>query len=140
MPLVWSIAKPRAKSPEMLRYTDLEEAIRLARAAGMNTIQIVRALSGSVPYAEALQIAGKAAPLLRITVKAFLWSSEEIVSRASERLQPRDQLRAVAFLREPVVIDFAFFAQHFVFDRAEKPVSCIADDCVRFFSFGFTCD
>jgi hypothetical protein len=38
----------------MLRYTDLEEAIRLARAAGMNTIQIVRAFSGSVPYVEAL--------------------------------------------------------------------------------------
>jgi hypothetical protein len=34
MPLVWSFAKPGAKSPEMLRYTDLEEAIRLARAAG----------------------------------------------------------------------------------------------------------
>jgi hypothetical protein len=56
----------------MLRYTDLEEAIRLARAAGMNTLQIVRALSGSVSYAEALQIARKAAPLLRITVKVFM--------------------------------------------------------------------
>ena len=65
---------------------------------------------------------------------------EEIVSRASERLEPRDQLGAVAFLRELVVIDFAFFAQHFVFDRAEKPVRRVAEDCVRFFSFGFTCD
>ena len=36
------------------------------------TIQIVRALSGSVSYAEALRIAKKAAPSLRLTVKAFM--------------------------------------------------------------------
>jgi len=41
----------------VLRYTDIEEAIRLARIAGMSTIQVVRALSGSVPYSEALEIA-----------------------------------------------------------------------------------
>jgi hypothetical protein len=56
----------------MLRYTDLEEAIRLARSAGMSTIQIVRALSGSVPHIEALQIARKAGPLLGISVKEFM--------------------------------------------------------------------
>ncbi len=56
----------------MLRYTDIEEAIRLARLSGMTTIQIVRALSGSVSYAEALRIAKKAAPPLRLTVKAFM--------------------------------------------------------------------
>jgi len=56
----------------MLRYTDLEEAIRLARSAGMSTIQIVRALSGSIPHSEALQIARKAGPLLRISVKEFM--------------------------------------------------------------------
>jgi hypothetical protein len=38
----------------------------------MSTIQIVRALSGSVPYSEALKIAQKAAPLLGLSVKTFL--------------------------------------------------------------------
>ena len=56
----------------MLRYTDIAEAIRLARLAGMSTIQIVRALSGSVPHSEALEIARKAAPLLRISIKQFM--------------------------------------------------------------------
>ncbi len=56
----------------MLRYTNIEEAIRLARSAGMSTLQIVRALSGSVPHSEALQIARKAAPFLGISVKAFM--------------------------------------------------------------------
>jgi hypothetical protein len=56
----------------MLRYTDIAEAIRLARLAGMSKIQIVRALSGATPYPEALQIARKAAPLLGISIKAFM--------------------------------------------------------------------
>lgn len=56
----------------MLRYTDIEEAIRLARLSGMTTIQIVRALSGSVPHEEALKIAKKAAPILGLTVKVFM--------------------------------------------------------------------
>jgi len=56
----------------MLRYTDITEAIRLARLAGMSTIQIVRALSGSVPYNDALEIARKAAPLLGISIKQFM--------------------------------------------------------------------
>jgi hypothetical protein len=56
----------------VLRYTNIEEAIRLAGIAGMSTIQIVRALSGSVPYSEALEIARKAAPLLGISVKEFM--------------------------------------------------------------------
>ncbi len=56
----------------MLRYTNIEEAIRLAQLAGMSTIEIVRALSGAVPYAEALRIARKAAPILGISVKEFM--------------------------------------------------------------------
>jgi hypothetical protein len=67
-----TVAQQLRKERGMLRYTDLEEAIRLAREAGLSTIQIVRALSGSVPYSEALEIARKAAPLLGISVKAFL--------------------------------------------------------------------
>lgn len=38
----------------------------------MSTLEIVRALSGSVPYAEAVKIARKAAPLLGLSIKAFL--------------------------------------------------------------------
>ena len=38
----------------------------------MTTMQIVRALSGSVPYSEALKIAKKAAPILRISVRTFM--------------------------------------------------------------------
>lgn len=56
----------------MLRYTDIEEAVRLARLQGMSTIRIVRALAGSVPYSQALEIAQKAAPLLGLSVKAFM--------------------------------------------------------------------
>ncbi|HEX7516700.1 MAG TPA: hypothetical protein VF345_05375 [Chthoniobacterales bacterium] len=56
----------------MLRYTDIEEAIRLARLHGMSTIEIVRALSGSAPHAEALKIAKKAAPKLGLSIKAFM--------------------------------------------------------------------
>jgi hypothetical protein len=56
----------------MLRYTNTEEAVRLARLSGMTTIEIVRALSGSVPHSEALKIAKKSAPILGLSVKAFM--------------------------------------------------------------------
>ena len=56
----------------MLRYTDIEEVIRLARARGWSTIKIVRAISGSVPYSQAQEIARKAAPLLGISIREFL--------------------------------------------------------------------
>ena len=56
----------------MLRYTDIEEAIRLARLQRMSTLRIVRALSGSVPYSEALKIAQKAAPMLGLSIKEFM--------------------------------------------------------------------
>lgn len=56
----------------MLRYANIEEVIRLARLAGMTTTQIVRILSGAVPYGEALKIAKKAAPILGLSVKAFM--------------------------------------------------------------------
>ena len=56
----------------MLRYTDIEEAIKLARLRGMSTLRIVRVLTGSVPYAEALKIAQKAAPILNLSTKEFM--------------------------------------------------------------------
>jgi hypothetical protein len=56
----------------MLRYADIEEVIRLARVQGMSTIRIVRALTGAAPYSEALKIAQRAAPILGLTIKAFM--------------------------------------------------------------------
>lgn len=56
----------------VLRYANIDEAIRLARLSGMTTIRIVRALSGSTAYAEALTIARKAAPILGLTTKTFM--------------------------------------------------------------------
>jgi len=63
----------------MLRYTNIEEAIRLARSAGMSTLQIVRALSGSVPHSEALQIARKAAPFWEFRESVYGASSESLI-------------------------------------------------------------
>jgi hypothetical protein len=59
-------------SDDSLRYRNIEEVVRMARAQRFSTIQIVRTLSGSVTYAEALRIARKAAPALGISVKAFM--------------------------------------------------------------------
>ena len=56
----------------MLRYTNIEEAIKLARLQGMTTIQIVRVLTAAVPYSEALKTAQTAAPILGISIKAFM--------------------------------------------------------------------
>ncbi len=57
---------------EFLRFTDLPNAIKLAREAGLNNRQIVRLLTGSTPYAEARQTAVEAAPLLGLTVAEFM--------------------------------------------------------------------
>ena len=59
-------------SDSFLRYTDLASAIQLARANGLTTAEIVRALTGSMSYAEAHKIARRAAPILEITVPEFL--------------------------------------------------------------------
>ena len=42
-------------SESFLRYTDLAAAIQLARSRGLTTVQIVRALSANMTYAEALK-------------------------------------------------------------------------------------
>ena len=59
-------------SDSFLRYTALASAIQLARANGLTTSEIVRALTGSMSYADALKIARRAAPILEITVPEFL--------------------------------------------------------------------
>ena len=55
-----------------LRYTDLAAAIQLARSRGITTTQIVRSLSASLPYAEAVVLARRAAPLLDLKVSEFM--------------------------------------------------------------------
>jgi hypothetical protein len=57
---------------EILRYTDLAHTIQMARAHGFTTREIVRVLSGSLPYAEVRELAKRAAPLLGLTVQEFL--------------------------------------------------------------------
>jgi hypothetical protein len=55
-----------------LRYTDLAAAVQLARSRGMTTIQIVQALSANLPYAEAVVLGRRAAPLLDLKVSEFM--------------------------------------------------------------------
>ena len=60
-------------SDSTLRYTDFATAIHLAKATGMTTIEIVRALSGGMTYSDALnKVAKQAAPLLEISVPEFM--------------------------------------------------------------------
>jgi len=55
-----------------LRYTDLAAAIQLAKSHGMSTEQIIRALTGSMVYKDALRFAKRAAPLLDLSVQEFM--------------------------------------------------------------------
>ena len=57
---------------DILRYTDLPTAIKLARELGMTNQQIVRLLTGSTFHSDARKTAVKAAPLLDITVAEFM--------------------------------------------------------------------
>ena len=59
-------------SEEILRYTDLAALIQMAKSRGWPTERIVREMSGGLPYAEAVNLARKATPLLDITVSEFM--------------------------------------------------------------------
>ena len=56
----------------ILRYTDLEAVIQMARALGWPTVRIVREMSSGLPYTDALTLSRKAAPVLDITVSEFM--------------------------------------------------------------------
>ena len=56
----------------ILRYTDLAAVIQMATARGWSNQRIVREMSAGLPYAEALVLARKAAPLLDISVSEFM--------------------------------------------------------------------
>jgi hypothetical protein len=55
-----------------LRWTDPEEAVRLAREHGFTDAQIVKIVSGSLPHQEVLKVAREYAPLLGISVSEFM--------------------------------------------------------------------
>ncbi len=55
-----------------LRWAAPDEVVRLAKENGFSTAEIVRIVSGCVPYREALKIARDYAPLLEISVSEFM--------------------------------------------------------------------
>ena len=57
---------------EELRWAPPEEVVRLANEAGMTTVEIVRIVSGCLPYREALKVAREYAPLLDMSVAEFM--------------------------------------------------------------------
>jgi len=59
-------------SDEILRYTDLAALIQMAKARGWRTERIVREMSAGLSYADALNLARRAAPLLDLTVSEFM--------------------------------------------------------------------
>ena len=56
----------------MLRYTDLAALVQMAKARGWPARRIVREMSSGLTYADALNLARKAAPLLDLTVPDFM--------------------------------------------------------------------
>jgi len=55
-----------------LRYAPPEDVIRFAREKGWSKIKIVRTVSGSLSYSEALKVAREWAPLLGLSVAEFM--------------------------------------------------------------------
>lgn len=56
----------------ILRYTDLAAVIQMAKSRGWPTERIVREMSVGLTFADARNLARKAAPLLDITVSEFM--------------------------------------------------------------------
>lgn len=54
------------------RYAPPEDVIRFARQKGWSTVKIVRTVSGSLPYSEALKVAHEWAALLGLSVSEFM--------------------------------------------------------------------
>jgi hypothetical protein len=55
-----------------IRYAPPEDVIRFAREKGWSPIKIVRTVSGSLSYSEALKVAREWAPLLGLTTSEFM--------------------------------------------------------------------
>lgn len=56
----------------ILRYTDLAALVQMAKARGWANSRIVREMSSGLSYADALNLARKAAPLLAISISEFM--------------------------------------------------------------------
>ena len=56
----------------ILKYTDLAALIQMARARGWPTVRIVREMSAGLTYVDARKLAGRAAPLLDISISEFM--------------------------------------------------------------------
>jgi hypothetical protein len=54
------------------RYAPPEDVLRFAREKEWSTIKIVRTISGSLSYREALKVAREWAPLLGLSVAEFM--------------------------------------------------------------------
>ena len=54
------------------RYAPPEDVLRFARETGWSTIKIVRTISGSLSYSEAVKVAREWAPLLGLTISEFV--------------------------------------------------------------------
>ena len=55
-----------------LRWAPPDEVVRIARASGMTTVEVVRIVSGCLSYREALKVAEEYAPLLEISATEFM--------------------------------------------------------------------
>jgi hypothetical protein len=56
----------------IMRCTDLAALIQMAKARGWPTMRIVREISSGLTYADALNLAKRAAPLLDISASEFM--------------------------------------------------------------------
>jgi hypothetical protein len=54
------------------RWAPPDEVVRLARENGFSTAEIVRIVSGCLPYRDAQKVAREYAPLLDISVTEFM--------------------------------------------------------------------
>ena len=87
----------------------------MAKEAGFTTAEIVRIVSGGVPYSEALEIAHEYAPLLEISVKEFMELRKN--EWKSNFLQPGERRHAVTLLAQFFVIDPSLLFQQTFLDR-----------------------
>jgi hypothetical protein len=122
-------------SDEILRYTDLAALIQMAKARGWSNERIVRELSTGLPYAEALNLARRAAPLLNLTVSEFMRLRKNECS--SGVFQLGDNALAVAVLAKFFGIDAAFLLQHVALQRPQQIVCGVIQQLG--FSLGLFC-
>ena len=68
----WDRANPNHERRTHPGYTDLAALVQMAKARGWSNNRIVREMSAGLSYADALNLARKAAPLLDISISEFM--------------------------------------------------------------------